>query len=469
MSIHAPFMAHSPYEGQLSQEPHSRSSNLGTSAGSPPTSQASTFNDSLSSQLSQVRSNAASDVNLIRPHGAMTPSTSLSNKSSQEGTDGPYLMESHVSPVDQDECIGGPITDDVLDKDRTGAPKRMANGEVKPLESSLPTSPVESSQYGHSRNGSRMSRGSQIGQLSNQLQTRLSYAMIKVQNGWQSHNISELESMTSTQASPISAVSDAHRLSERHLPTNLPADPSKFMQQSERTATAPNYPYLSPGNGATTSGHIYDNLQHANFDRNLRPIKVGAAYESFWRDHEASGTSGPIGVPTAGPSLAPPADIFARAPRRSDVTKKQPPPLRTNNLDTNSAPITPPPKRQSKIRTPSQQAEVEKDAVESLLFMSSPGNSGYHPPGAFAQTTLRNPFAYHADQTDSLGFSKPDEARGRGKEPGLSHSQHLQSTARKRPLSNAEIDKILDEMPDTSSSDDGELQDQRPPPQMLGT
>lgn len=74
-------------------------------------------------------------------------------------------MESHVSPVDQDECIGGPITDDVLDKDRTGAPKRMANGEVKPLESSLPTSPVESSQYGHSRNGSRMSRGSQIGQV----------------------------------------------------------------------------------------------------------------------------------------------------------------------------------------------------------------------------------------------------------------------------------------------------------------
>ena len=274
--------------------------------------------------------------------------------------------------------------------------------------------------------------------------------------------------MTSNQAPPGPVVFDTHRQYEGHVPIKYTADPSKGMPQFERTGAAPNDAYLSPGN---TSGHIYENLRHGNFDHSSRPIKVGAAYESFWRNREASGTSRPTEAHIVGPSLAPPADIVARAPRRSDVTRKQPPPLRTNNLGTDSAPITPPPKGQSKIRTPSQQAEVEKDAVESLLFMSSPGNSAYHPPGAFAQTALRNRFAHHVDLTDSLGFSQPDEGCDQGKKPGPSgpfHSQHVQRPTRKRPLSNAEMDKMLDEMPDSSSSDDGEVQDQRPQ-QILGT
>ena len=306
-------------------------------------------------------------------------------------------------------------------------------------------------------------------QLSNQLRTRLSYAMIKVQNGWQSRNISELESMTSSQASPASAVSDAQRLYDRHLPIKFPVDASTLWQLSERAAANRDYTHLSPRNRATTSEHISEHRQHGNFDPSPRPTKVGAAYESFWRDHEASGASRPIDASIVGPSLAPPADIVARAPRRSDATKKQPPPLRTNNLGTNTAPVTPPPKKQSKIRTPSQQAEVEKDAVETLLFMSSPGNSDYHPSGAFARTPLQNHFARQADQTDSLGFPRSHQARGRREQPGLSYAQHLQSPARKRPLSNTEMDKILDEMPDTSSSDDGESYDERPPPQILGT
>lgn len=293
--------------------------------------------------------------------------------------------------------------------------------------------------------------------------------MVKVQNGWQSHNISELESMTSNQASPASAVSDAQRLCERHLPINFPADTSTLWQLSERAAENRDYTHLSPRNRATTSEHISDHRQHGNFDPSPRPTKVGAAYESFWRDHEASGASRPIEASIVGPSLAPPADIVARAPRRSDATKKQPPPLRTNNLGTNTAPFTPPPKKQSKIRTPSQQAEVEKDAVETLLFMSSPGNSDYHPSGAFARTPLQNHFERQADQTDSLGFPRPHQARGRREHPRLSYAQHLRSPARKRPLSNTEMDKILDEMPDTSSSDDGESHDERPSPQIFGT
>lgn len=307
-------------------------------------------------------------------------------------------------------------------------------------------------------------------QLTDQFQTRLSYAMIKVQNGWQTHNISELENMASNQASTVFTVSDAPQLDKRHLPTNLPSDQSKSMQLSERTAAAPKYACFSPRNGAMNPDYTSRDLQHENFEFNSRPTNVGAAYESFWRDHEASGTSRPTETPIEGPLLAPPAHIAARASRRSDMMKNQPPPLapplRTNDFDTDFANITPPPKRQPKFRTPSQQAEVEKDAVETLLFMSSPGSSGYYPPRAFTRTPLQNHVVNHADQMDRLAFSRPDETGNRAEQP---YSQHLLSPAGKRTLSNAEMDTILDEMSDTSSSDDGELQDQSSPAQILGT
>ena len=152
--------------GQASQEPHTRRTNLVTNARSPPTSQASS--GSLSCHKSQLRPNAAGDLDIISPHNAMTRSTSLSNKSSQEDTDRLYLVEPDVSSVDQDENIDGLVTENALnklDKVHPSAPKRMANGEVKPSESSLPASPVESSQYGHSRNSSGTSRNSQIGEV----------------------------------------------------------------------------------------------------------------------------------------------------------------------------------------------------------------------------------------------------------------------------------------------------------------
>jgi hypothetical protein len=42
-------------------------------------------------------------------------------------------------------------------------------------------------------------------QLSAQLKTRLSYAMTKVQNGWEKQSLEELEDMTSQRGSPVSA------------------------------------------------------------------------------------------------------------------------------------------------------------------------------------------------------------------------------------------------------------------------
>src|SRR5690242_3882729 len=48
-------------------------------------------------------------------------------------------------------------------------------------------------------------------QLSAELRTRLSYAMIKVNHGWQGRSLDEVESLASQAASPASSTSTVHR------------------------------------------------------------------------------------------------------------------------------------------------------------------------------------------------------------------------------------------------------------------
>ncbi|KAF7558361.1 hypothetical protein G7046_g5800 [Stylonectria norvegica] len=99
---------------------------------------------------------------------------------------------------------------DKMTTDAWSSRKRMADGEVKSRRDSI--SPVK----GHSRNTSAVSRasttGSYIGELSADLKTRLTYAMVKVHHGWQSNSLDEVESMASQAASPTSSsTSTVHR------------------------------------------------------------------------------------------------------------------------------------------------------------------------------------------------------------------------------------------------------------------
>ena len=179
------------HAGQAAQASHTKRTNLEANARFAPNSQASSLNNSLSSQLSQVRPSKVGDLGLIRPHGAMTLSTPFSDESSQEVTDRPYLVKPDTSTINQNQLINGPAVEDALDQDYTSAPKRMANGEVKSSESRLPTSPVELSQYGHSRNSSRTSRVSQIGEVCHlslrPMQTYLTFISCQITSGFACH------------------------------------------------------------------------------------------------------------------------------------------------------------------------------------------------------------------------------------------------------------------------------------------
>ncbi len=69
-----------------------------------------------SCQLSPLRPNAAGGPDLIHFRGGTTISASLSNKSSQDGTDIPYLVEPDVSAVAQVENIDEILTTDAFKK-----------------------------------------------------------------------------------------------------------------------------------------------------------------------------------------------------------------------------------------------------------------------------------------------------------------------------------------------------------------
>lgn len=180
-------------------------------------------------------------------------------------------------------------------------------------------------------------------QLSAELRTRLSYAMIKVNNGWQGHSLEEVESLASRAASPTSSTSTAHR---RH-----------------GSSASPRLPMSAPASQVTIPRNHF--IQRRKSDS---PPRISS--------HK------PVLAPPAAikPSHAMPAP---RNPRRNSNPHYTPTLLSHSH---SASPHTPgqssrtyPGSRSLAVADPilysPHQNVREQDAIESLLFMSSPGNS----------------------------------------------------------------------------------------------
>lgn len=287
--------------------------------------------------------------------------------------------------------------------------------------------------------------------MSHQLKTRLSYAMLKVQNGWQDQSLSELENLASQQASPMSAASEKKRhfqfspRGEAQSPrsSGRPIGPSsdQHFLTSPRKRVSPQEHYPgSPGNplGSASSSQA-------------------STYEAFWREHSNTNASSRLPPSDtqqqqqAGPSLAPPADIRPRTHWQQGVgASRQPPPLQIG-----SHPSTPQRRPNTATRTPSQQAAVEKDAVETLLFMSSPGNSGYHPhiPTGARTSLAANAVPTRQPLTEGQSRSRPVAASNTTRKQESSNASRPEG-APLSALSERDFDKVLDQMSDPSSDDD---------------
>ncbi|KPM38042.1 hypothetical protein AK830_g8509 [Neonectria ditissima] len=293
---------------------------------------------------------------------------------------------------------------DKMATDSWSSRKRMADGVVKTRSDSQ--SPVK----GHSRNTSAVSRistGSYIGevgrpcccrgregcngkgsrcrrrpslaehpqttntlQLSTELRTRLSYAMVKVNHGWQSNSLEEVESLASHAASPTSSTSTVHR---RHGSSASP----RLAISSAPTASAPS---------------LYEPV--AQLRRSNSPPRTS----------------------TGKPGLGPPASIQPSmsmpAPRSNPRRNSNP--HYTPTLLSHSHSASPHTPAQPTVQTGSRSRNIadpilfsphqnvrEQDAIESLLFMSSPGNSA----------NLKHAFSPTGSPGPHLGVTRPVPTR----------------------------------------------------------
>ncbi|KAL8952587.1 MAG: hypothetical protein Q9222_001502 [Ikaeria aurantiellina] len=381
-----------------------------------------------------------------------TPSTSFSSE--------PYRGRVEpVSPLSQDstgrKSDGSPSymvekSNSPLANAGTQAQKRTASGEVK-------QSWIGQTNHGrHSRNTSTASKTSQISELSNDLRTRLSYAMFKVQNGWQAHNLNELEAIAAQKLSPASVTQ------QRPFGATSPPDDSAHPPSSQDTQP------FSPERSRQT--YQFQPSQAALLSPASPPQAQQHTYEDFFRDEARTGgildSTKSKNSPHRGPTLAPPVDILPRTARRTHAINGNQPPL-PPPLQTANFPSTPPPPQPQHnpstattrtLQTPTQQkSAMEQDAVETLMFMSSPGNSGYHP--AFKSPTSPHSVVvggarYPAMLTPTAGRRVGFASASKG--VGIASPKQYERATTNRLSTAADIDRVLDEMPDRYSSSEEE-------------
>lgn len=223
--------------------------------------------------------------------------------------------------------------------------------------------------------------------------------MIKVQNGWQTRSVDEIESLAS---------------------------------QSPRS---------------TTSG-----FQNSPYPHSLSSPKtvMSRKYQRESSESDSSDSTGalePRGLPNMGSpqvssrrALAPPVDIVPNSRRRTTVNGSyhnvNGPQFHPRGVHTS--------RPHANQRTPSQNAAMEADAVETLLFMASPSNSGYNPASS-QESTLRSSQVF-ASQTSPL--------RTQFSQTSMASPKKVAFSDRRPPFDKATIiDQMLNELSDGSDEE----------------
>lgn len=192
-------------------------------------------------------------------------------------------------------------------------------------------------------------------QLSSELKTRLSYALLKVNNGWESRNINQVEGLASRGGSPASSNSTipgaprssaSPRIQTSHAPT--PVTP--------HAASLPIPATVDVSRAAPTSPPSHPaNPQLLDVPSLAPPVSI--------QPHHGEGNPRRNPNPKHSPGFPPPQAHHA-SPRT--------PSLASLNLSPGTRGLQP--AGDPMVVSPTHNNR-EKDAMEALLFMSSPGNS----------------------------------------------------------------------------------------------
>ncbi|TQS39245.1 hypothetical protein Golomagni_00229 [Golovinomyces magnicellulatus] len=401
------------------------------------------------------------------------PSSNSDTISSQNITSqGPQSQLSQLSNV---AAAQEPLNN-ALATPLTAGQKRTADGHVK---SESPNYSASISKTQHSRKISTLSNGSpansiRMEELTSELRTRLSYAMVKVNNGWQSNSIDEVESLASHRGSPSSSSSILQ--GRRHL------------HSSPRMA-------MAKIKGKNDGGPNMTQANSPDFDICCRLDQSSRTYESFWRDHSVTDPLNHQNSPNrqarssarsspASRALAPPAEICSSYPRGYDNLKNNSkkvyirPGYSSHSPSSVSAPQTPQrigsQRVGNTINPPSQTTTQEQDAIETLLFMSSPGNLNNMghilPPPKLQTSPQRSPLRAElymmptkattlerGDRSD-IGFRACEKLSGSW---NCDNQKQLRQSSKKpnnnpqeNMCRNAAIERLLEEMGDSSSDED---------------
>lgn len=292
--------------------------------------------------------------------------------------------------------------------------------------------------------------------------------MVKVNKGWESYAIEEVESLASQAGSPTSSSST---INGRHIQLSSPRTAMANVQN--RSHDGHSYPLQ--GQSSSSSDPIL-----------FTDGQPSRTYESFWREQSqrqvglssSMTSSTPTNQSLATSTDASMSNRYPANVRRSHTPKfSKPPTLQghtTSDLSQGSQPsgaFIPPstPTRNGQgsdvmLLTPTQKSIQEQDAIETLLFMSSPGNSStaghaFPPPHSQPhqlQSPLRTEFgtelrASQGRRVDFTGVVSNGSIEGVGKMNIKNPTET--KTASHRPAEE-EFNHMLDNMADTESSDD---------------
>lgn len=287
--------------------------------------------------------------------------------------------------------------------------KRTASGHVKNAPS-LPTSPTVFTGR-HSRGDSLSSTGSRAGELAASLKTRLGYAMAKVQNGWEHRSIAEVEQLAAHKV-----LSPNNRYSMSHL-----------QQYGEQ------HPPASGHSNGTLMAAAYDQqyaVSSHDRTRSPPPKRQSGSYAHF------IAASPQYHYSSNAPCLQPPADIHALpgSSIRQTYAHTHHSPAFTSAM---SPPRTPSNgrRRPQPLRTDTQTAQAERDAVQALFELGSPHaaqvsrRAGASQDSSNQGSPLKSDFA---PTPRKVTFASSDSASGDDARHSSVDSASLGSEARSR-------------------------------------
>ncbi|KAF3401182.1 hypothetical protein DPV78_005627 [Talaromyces pinophilus] len=338
--------------------------------------------------------------------------------------------------------------------------KRSATGEIKTTvhedqtRSTRPSNGVNN----HSRTTSVDSTGNRIAELSAQLRARLSYAAAKVEQSWQ------LRQQHGESAPAQGSISGVHNTTTPVREFRQLDNGSSRMSQYHVTNSSVNGSINQAGaNAATQSSSL------SQTPRLAPPVDIvtGDRLKTVRRrpnPNEADGLVSHTSMPRhrrhhseqEGTTVLAPGSRLTEALDATPLRLKANARALTPLLSSKGSPV--------KRRTPSQNALMEKDAIETLLFMSSPENSGYHSSSrarkssmsvsieaqmaASTQNSSQGSNTSTARQMATFNFLGGDALRNAASVPMAGHHfVGLEAQA------GDEIDRLLDQMEVDKSSE----------------